>query len=139
MPLKREYAEAIITGTKTVEFREVKPHYSNRILDKDVMAWRDLHDQDTSISDEDYACADPVRQVFQIHFYDYNGTWQLDVAVKETGIISITEKDILMLQERFNCHDYDNEPARLAGMGIPENERPLLFYFAIAKVIYTNL
>ena len=102
------------------------------------MAWRELHDQDTSISDEDYACADPVRQVFQIHFYDYNGTWQLDVAIKETGIISITEKDIRMLHDLFNCHDCDEDLARLNTLGIPENERPLLFYFAINKVLSSS-
>ena len=123
---------------KTVEFRECKPHYGNRIFDKAVMRWRDLHNADPSVSDEDFACADPIRQVRQIHFYDYNGTWSLDVAVKETGIIAITESDIKMLQNRFGCHDYDEDPARLAAMGIPENERPLLFYFAINKVYPLN-
>lgn len=135
LPLKREYAEAIVAGTKTVEFREVKPHYSNRILDKHVMAWRDLHDQDTSIPDEEYECADPIRQVRVIHFYDYNGTWSLDVAIKRTGLITITEADIQMLQRDFNCHDYDADPARLAAMGILESERPALFYFAIDRVL----
>lgn len=135
LPLKREYAEAIVAGTKTVEFREVKPHYSNRILDKHVMAWRDLHDQDTSIPDEEYECADPIRQVRVIHFYDYNGTWSLDVAIKRTGLITITEADIQMLQRDFHCHDYDADPARLAAMGIPESERPALFYFAIDRVL----
>lgn len=124
-----------MAGTKTVEFREVKPHYSNRILDKHVMAWRDLHDQDTSIPDEEYECADPIRQVRVIHFYDYNGTWSLDVAIKRTGLITITEADIQMLQRDFNCHDYDADPARLAAMGIPESERPALFYFAIDRVL----
>ncbi len=139
LPLKREFAEAIVAGTKSVEFREVKPHYSNRILDKRVMAWRDLHDQDTSIPDEEYECADPIRQVRTIHFYDYNGTWSLDVAIKRTGLITITESDIRMLQRDFGCHDYDDDPARLAAMGIPESERPALFYFAIDKVLGTTI
>ena len=99
LPLKREYAEAIIAGIKPVEFRECKPHYGNRIFDKAVMHWRDLHDADPSVSDEDFACADPIRQVRQIHFYDYNGTWFLDVSVKETGLIAITDADIKMLQD----------------------------------------
>lgn len=102
------------------------------------MHWRDLHDADRSISDEDFACADPIRQVRQIHFYDYNGTWFLDVSIKETGLISITEKDIRMLHERFNCHDCDEDLARLNTLGIPENERPLLFYFAINKVLSSS-
>ena len=103
------------------------------------MAWRELHDQDTSISDEDYACADPIRQVRQIHFYDYNGTWSLDVSVKETGLIAITDTDIKMLQDRFGCHDYDDEPARLTAIGIPESERPLLFFFAIDKILKKDI
>ena len=128
-----------MAGRKTVEFREVKPHYSNRILDKRVMAWRDLHDQDTTIPDEEYEFADPIRQVRSIHFYDYNGTWSLDVAIKETGIITITESDIRMLQQRFGCHDYDEDPARLSAMGIPDSARPALFYFAVDHVIESNL
>lgn len=99
------------------------------------MHWRDLHDADPSITDEDFACADPIRQVRQIHFYDYNGTWSLDVAIRRTGLITITEADIQMLQRDFNCHDYDADLARLDAMGIPESERPALFYFAIDKVI----
>jgi len=103
------------------------------------MHWRDLHDADPSITDEDFACADPIRQVRQIHFYDYNGTWSLDVSVKETGLIAITEADIKMLQDRFACHDYDAEPARLTAMGVPENERPLLFFFAIDKILKKDI
>ena len=99
------------------------------------MAWRDEHEQDATITDEDYACADPIRQVRLIHFYDYNGTWYLDVSIKETGLITITDTDIHMLQERFGCHDYDEDPARLADMGIPDYERPALFYFAIDQII----
>lgn len=98
------------------------------------MAWRDLHDQDTTIPDEEYKCADPIRPVRTIHFYDYNGTWSLDVAIKKNGLITITDADIQMLQRDFGCHDYDADPARLAAMGIPESERPALFYFVIDSV-----
>lgn len=94
---------------------------------------------DDSISDEDFFCADPVRPVRTIHFYNYSKTLSLDVAIKETGIVSLTEDGIHMLHERFNCHELDENYAAVLREGIPENERPLLFYFAIDQVIESSL
>lgn len=139
LPLEREKAEMIAAGTKTVEFRGFTPFYHSRLYDKDVMKWIDDHGNDKSISDEDFFCADPVRPIRTIHFYNYNKTWTLDVAVKETGIVSLTEDGIQMLHERFNCHEMDDNYAAVIREGIPENERPLYFYFAINSIINSTL
>ena len=139
LPLKRKYAEEIVAGTKVVEFREVKPHYGNRIFDKRVMAWRDLHVEDGNVSNEEFDCADPVRQVRMIHFYDYNGTWSLDVSIKETGIIALDNEGLAYLNTAFNCHEMDDALAELSAAGVPEDERPLLFYFAIDTIISSHL
>ena len=135
--MSRQNAELIVAGKKTVEFREFKEHYGNRILDKKVMKWRE--DNDAILSDEDLAYADPVRPVQTIHFYDYNKIWCLDVTIKETGIICINNEDVTMLQERFGCHEQDGYLALLDSKGIPENERPLFFYFAINTIIRSTL
>ena len=134
--MKREYAEAIVAGSKTVEYREFKPHYSRRILDKNVLAWSD--ENDARLSDGDIAYVDPMRQVQSIHFYDYNGTWYLDVSVKETGLVSYTEDDVRYLNE-LGSHEMDEGLEYFSAHGTPENERPVYFYFAIEGIISSNL
>ncbi len=135
--MSRENAEKILSGEKTVEFREFKEHYGRMILDKKVMKWRT--DNDASLSDEDLAYADPVRPVQTIHFYDYNKTWFLDVTIKETGIICINNEDVMMLRDRFGCHEQDRNLSILDAAAVPDNERPLFFYFAINTIIQSTL
>lgn len=135
--MSRENAEKILSGEKTVEFRDFKEHYGRMILDKRVLKWRE--DNDAVLTDEDLAYADPVRPVQTIHFYDYNKTWSLDVTVKETGIICVNADDVKMLQERFGCHEQDGNLVILDAKSIPDNERPLFFYFAINTIIHSTL
>ena len=135
--MKRDYAEAIVAGRKTVEFRDYIEHYGNRLLDKDVMRWREKND--TRLTDQDLMYANPIREVRMIHFYDYNGSWALDVAVKETGLVSIVYEDVKMLQERFSCHEQDHNLATLNSQNVPESERPVLFYFAIDGILSSSL
>ncbi len=122
-----------------MEFRESRPFYWARIYDKAVMKWIDAHEHDASVSDEDFDCADPVRPVRTIHFYNYNKTWSLDVSVKETGMVALTDEGVRMLQERFSCHEQDENYAILNAQGVPQNERPILFYFAIDRVLSSSL
>ena len=135
--MSRENAERILSGEKTVEFREFKEHYGRMVLDKNVMKWRE--DNDAVLSDEDLAYADPVRFVRTIHFYDYNKTFTLDVTVKETGIICINDEDVKMLQERFGCHEQDGNLAILNKKAVSDEERPLFLYFAIDHVVESNM
>ncbi|MBQ6577384.1 MAG: hypothetical protein IJL91_06520 [Bacteroidales bacterium] len=128
-----------MAGTKTVEFRDFTPFYHSRLYDKAVMKWIDDHGNDESISDEDFFCANPVRPVRSIHFYNYSKTLSLDVAVKETGIVSLTEEGIQMLHERFNCHELDENYEYCNANAISESERPLYFYFVIDLILFSNL
>ena len=136
LPISRENAEKILSGEKTVEFREFKEHYGRMVLDKKVMKWRE--DNDAILSDEDLAYADPIRQVRTIHFYDYNKTFTLDVTLKETGIICVNDADVRMLQERFGCHEQDSNLVILDKQAVPDEERPLYLYFAIGQIITSS-
>lgn len=139
LTLERDKAEKILAGTKTVEFRAFSPFYHSRLYDKAVMKWIDDHGTDDTISDEEFLCADPVRQVQTIHFYNYHKTWTLDVSIQENGIVSLTEEGIQMLHEHLNCHEMDDNYAAVVRAGIPKNKRPLFLYFAIHQVQRTTL
>ena len=77
--LKREYAEEILAGTKRVEFRAMSDHYINRLIDKKALKFTNAHLDDDDVVD----FCNPIRPVRQIHFYNYNNSWFLDVEVIE--------------------------------------------------------
>ena len=137
--MKREYAEAINQGTKTVEFRSFSPFYINKLYDKKVDEWIAAHpnneDVKTAIK-EMYVCA--LKHVHNLHFYNYNKSWTMDVECIENGVIMLCKEDVKMLQDEFNCHELDDDLKRLEALGVPEDERPLLFYFACGKVLDAN-
>lgn len=134
--MTRENADEIIAGIKTVEYREFKEHYHRRLMDKKVMEW--LREHDSLLTDEEYMYANPISPVRMIHFYDYNGTWFLDVSIKETGTLQFSAEDIRH-QHELGSSEQDEGFEWFESQYIPVPERDILYYFAIDSVISTNL
>ena len=131
--MRREYAEQILAGTKKLEFRAYSNFYVNRLIDPDVADYIGAHIDD----DEVVMFCNDIRQVKKIHFHNYNNSWFLDIECDYNDAFSITEHDISYLQDRYDCHDFDDDLARLEATG--EKLRPWLFYFVCGKVLDTNL
>lgn len=131
--MKREYAEQILAGTKKLEFRSYSDHYRKRLIDNDMADYIRMH-----INEEDvlFFC-DDVRQVKRIHFHNYNNSWFLDVECTYNNVFSITKEDIAFLQEKYDCHDYDDDLKYFESVNEPN--RPYIFYFVCGKVLGTNL
>lgn len=116
LKMRREYAEAILRGTKPLEFREFKDFFIKKLIDMETIS---------------------IRQVKKIHFHNYNRSWFLDIECSETDVFSITKEDIELLQEKYGVHDYDEYFEYCEKNHI--NQRPRLFYFVVGKVLDTNL
>ena len=130
--LKKEFAEAIVRGEKTVEFRDYSKHYCDRIYDKALVKYGDEHVAEEDMDDFlDFAL--PLRQVDTIHFHNYNNSWTLDVEVVDNWTVAVVKDEVEALQEAYNCHELDDLLADLEAK--KAQDRPIFFYFALGKVL----
>ena len=133
--MKKVYAEQILAGTKKLEFRAYSKFYIRRLIDSAVADYIREHSDDEDV----LTFCNDIRQVNSIHFHDYNNSWFLDVECTFNDVFSITKEDIRMLNEKYDCHDYDDDLKRMDAINIPIEERPWIFFFVCGKVLDTNL
>lgn len=134
--MKKEFAEAILRGEKTVEYRSYSKHYCDRLWDKKVTDWGDANVAPEDMDNFLYIC-EPLRWVEKIHFHNYNNSWFLDVTVKNVLTVPVTRDNVDVLKEEYGsdeleemCNDLDRRK---------EKNRPLFFVFPIDKILDTNL
>lgn len=135
--MRKEYAKEIMAGTKTVEVRSYSDFYVSRLYDKDVLDYEDKHWDDEVMRMMMVDFNDSVRAVRTIHFHDYGKTWYMDVECIDNNTVLINDEQVGYLQEEFDCHEFDEELADLNAA--KATERPIYFYFAVGKILGTNL
>ena len=136
--MKKEFAEQILRGEKTVEFRSVNDFYYKRIYDHDVVKFMNEHGKEPEFEGAiDEGIIYPIRQVLKIHFHNYSNSWYLDVECIANNDICVTRPQVKDLQDDFNCHELDEMLEDLEAR--KAEDRPMFFYFALGKVLDTNL
>ena len=135
--MRKEYALEILAGTKTVEVRAYNDHYCSRLYDKDVLDYENAHWDDDLMRMQMIDFNDSVRAVKTIHFHDYGNTWFLDVECIDNNTVIVNNEQVGFLQDAYNCHEFD---AMLADLNKRKaKDRPIFFYFAVGRVLDTNL
>ena len=133
--MRKEFAEAILRGEKTVEYRDYSQYYQNRIYDWKLMEYAERIAQEDMDDFVDFAR--PLRKVKMIHFHNYNNTWFLDVEVIDTWTVAVVRTEVEMLKREYNSDELfellEDLEAKKA------TDRPIFFYFALGKVLGTDL
>ena len=135
--MRREFAEEILAGTKRVEIRSYSPHYSDRLYDKNVLAYEDKHWDDELMRMQMIDFNDSVRAVKIIHFHNYNNSWFLDVECIDNNTVLLVDEQVEFLREEYGCHEFDEELEQLNRLDA--KKRPSYFYFALGRILDTNL
>ena len=136
--LRKENALAIIKGDRKVEFRQINDDFYNMLNDEEVYEWMMDHRMDEGMDTEamyEFLC--PTRPVMTIHFHDDENSWFLDVECTKNDLACLFPKDVEYLQKRFGCHELDHILQEYERKN--EQMRPAFFYFALSKVLDTNL
>jgi hypothetical protein len=135
--MRKEYAEEILTGIKTVEIRAYSQHYCDRLYDKDVLDYENAHWDDDLMRMQMIDFNDSVRAVKKIHFHNYNNSWFLDVECIDNNTVVVNNEQVGFLQDEYNCHEFDEMLADLNKR--KAKDRPIFFYFAIGRILATDL
>lgn len=135
--MRREYAEAIVRGEKKVEYRAFSPHYESRLYDKKVVAYGDAHIADEDIQDF-FDFAVPLRIVEKIHFHPYDNSWSLDVECIGNGTATPCKDDVEFLEEEYGDTELKDMQREFDSRN-EATERPIFFFFALGKILESNL
>ncbi|MGP1540009.1 hypothetical protein [Bacteroides pyogenes] len=122
--MRRENAQAIIDGKKTVEIRSFNSHYMALFYDKEKRKNLNASDMDAE---------EPFKETKYVRFHNYNYSWYMDVQIDEIGSVMLDKEGIGGLQQDFDFHELDDELERYKDT--PADEIPLVFYLHIKEIV----
>lgn len=140
--MKKENALAILRGDKNVEYRPFSQHYLSRLTDEKIRDFYERNKENNKIVDleEEYShwgFLDDLRPVKTIHFHNYTNSWFLDVEVLFNDYCVADDETLGIMNDVYDDHELDELVRKLDNEKAVE--RPMFYYFAIKKVIDTNL
>lgn len=135
--MRKEYAEQIARGEKTVEYRAYSPHYRSRLFDKHMGEYMERHADDEEFL-KDVCDFEPVlRIVKKIRFHNYNNTWHLDVRCKFNEVCVATREDGEYIRDNYGNSELLEEAIELEKA--KAKDLPVFFFFVLGEVLDNGL
>lgn len=131
--MRRENAEAIMRGEKTVEFRAFTNKYCSMFFDKEAVERNNKRIDEGRGEELEPDCRTDIEIV---HFYNYNNTFSLDVAIDEIGYGKYDEESAKNMVEWFGCHELDDQWQQFKDL--PDHKKPMFFYLHISEVLQSK-
>lgn len=135
--MKKEYAEQIARGEKTVEYRAYSPHYRSRMYDKAVGKYMEAHADDEQFIEQVLDFEPVLRQVKKIHFHNYNNTWHLDVECVANDVCVATREDGEYIRDEYGNSELLEEALELEKNNV--KDLPIFFFYVLGKILDNGL
>ncbi len=135
--MRREYAEQIVRGEKTVEYRTYSPHYRNRLFDRKMGEYMERHADDEEFIEAVLQYERVLRHVKMIRFHNYNNTWHLDVRCEYNEVCVATREDGEYIRDEYGNSELLEEAIELEKAGA--EELPMFFFFVLGEVLDNGL
>lgn len=135
--MKKEYAEQIARGEKTVEYRAYSPHYRNRLFDKAMGDYIEQHADDEEFIEQMRIYEPLLRAVKKIRFNNYNNTWHLDVECVANDVCAATREDGEYIRDEYGNSELLEEALELEKNKV--KDLPVFFFFVLGKILDNGL
>lgn len=129
--LKKDFAYQILQGQKTIEFRSFTENYLAKFCTKKLV--REYQKGLKNLKFE-------PKEIFFVHFRDFNNTWFLDVGIEAVDAMAMYYKNVDYFHER-KCFECDDIIAQNRINGIEPNDERMQWFFClpIRFLVKTNL
>ncbi|WP_071133854.1 hypothetical protein [Millionella massiliensis] len=135
--MRKEFALEIITGKKKVEFRSFSDYYVSQFMDTEAIR----RNKKSGFIAGDENAEEEFKAIEYIHFHNRNNSWFLDVKINDIGMFCVDTEDIDEYTQNEPAYpDFEEFRADAKEHDkLPPEERPMMFFLAIEKVVATNL
>lgn len=138
MVIDKQGASEILIGKRNMVYGTCE-EFMDDLYDQKVQDFEEEHWNDDLWRLMLIDFTDSVRGTLNLHLHDDDNTWYLDVECVENNTVMVRQDQIQYLNNRFDFHELDDDLADEEAKGTPEDTRPIYFYFALGKVLKTNL
>lgn len=135
--MKKEYAEQIARGEKTVEYRAYSKHYRSRMYDKAVGEYMEAHADDEQLIEQVLDFEPVLRQVKKIRFHNYNNTWHLDVECVANDVCVATREDGEYIRDEYGNSELLEEALELEKNKV--KDLPVFFFYVLGEILDNGL
>lgn len=127
--MKKKWAQYILAGRKTVEFRAFTPYYRSRLTIPENFEENNRRIQEADRTGVEPELLEDFKPIEAIHFSDYNNTWQLICRTDGIKLVGCDSGGARELRHDWGSHDLDdfNE--------VPDGQGPLAFAIHISGII----